>query len=245
MRNSKSINRFKIHKSIVSRSRLIRKVTQASREAFFKKGELFKSWEGLVDAASTPSPAPSSIFLPRFVTFISFPCSSIANASVFGFDKSRAAKTILPRPFPHPRNPPLFVFRHSCSFRITFHDEIMTWRRGEKVTVEDSVSSRSSPELESIWLFEGDGENTFFVLVGYFFHFFFSFSPFSLRKGNERWNYSLECRAIVKWNYCCRFNKKKKKDTTEIVCFVVYFAISLKACLITARSRWGHGLIYI
>lgn len=53
-----------------------------------------------------PATTASSIFLPRFVTFISFPCFSIANASVFGFDKSRAAKTILPRPFSSLRFPP-------------------------------------------------------------------------------------------------------------------------------------------
>lgn len=78
-----------------------------------------------------------------------------------------SASINLERQRPYCRGPssPPFVFRHSCSFRITFHDEIMTWRRGEKVTVEDSMSSRSSPELESIWLFEETRE---YVLVGFF-----------------------------------------------------------------------------
>lgn len=62
--------------------------------------------ETLVDAFP-PSSTPSSIFLPRFVTFISFPCSSIANASVFGFDKSPTTNTILqPEVRPSFRYPP-------------------------------------------------------------------------------------------------------------------------------------------
>lgn len=54
-----------------------------------------------------------------------------------------SASINLERRRPYCRGPfPLFVFRHSCSIRITFYDEIMTRRRMvEKVTgFEDSVS---------------------------------------------------------------------------------------------------------
>lgn len=148
----------------------------------FKKRERFKGWRGCHSPRPPlPSTTPSSIFLPRFVTFISFPCFSIANASVFGFDKSRAAKTILPRPFSSLRFPPWLLL----SYYLPRWNYDMTWHSEKKSQGSEIHSLRSSLELEGICLSARRTERTRFrpvVCASNIFSFFF---PFCKRKGKE------------------------------------------------------------